>query len=116
MGYNVCAKVGPRVALVRLEPSIQKAGLAGKVRGQSLETLVLVSTVGVRAHHVAVEPLDYVTGADGGWDGVRGRVYMLDSWGLGWLRGHGELVQLCLQGCYLGLELSDCGTASSVSS
>ena len=65
LGYKVCAKVGPRVALVCLEPTIQKAGLAGKVWGQSLEAMVLVPIVGVRAHYVEIEPLNYVTGAEG---------------------------------------------------
>ena len=114
--YKVCAKVGPRVALVRMKPTIQKAGLTAKVLGQSLDALVFIPTVGVRAHHVAIEPLDYVTGADGGWDGVRGRVYMLDSVGLCWLISHCELVKLCPQGGYLGLELRDCGTVSFLSS
>ena len=40
---------------------------------------------------------------------------MLDSEGLCLLRGNGELVQLCLKGCYLGLSLRDCNPACSVS-
>ena len=62
--------------------------------GQSQESLVLVSRVGVSAHYIAVESLDYVSGTEGVRDGICSWVHMLKNGGLTRLMCYGELFEL----------------------